>query len=122
MHSHGLKVPIIGLGLVNWNSHKDECYKRRLTYQQHQEANPCDSGIIKSYFQLYTAGEDRKYFHENDLKVFIMPARPHHDEALPTARAFEFEKRDGTRKHFCLEAGSTRCRVTRASNLSLFGE
>lgn len=122
VHSHGVKVPVIGLGMVNWSQHKKACYRKRRSYEFHTQANSNDSRIIKTYFELYTSGENRKYFHNNNLKVWIVPAQPHHKEASPTAKAFEFEKEDGTRDHFCLESGATNCRVTKASNLSLFAE
>ena len=116
-----MKVPILGLGMVDYDEHKEECHSRRCSYDQRQQQNLDDASITVSFFKLYTRGPARKYFWENpEIKVFVESAQPHHRHASANAKAFEFQAKDGKRRHFCLEAGSCKCRVTKASNLSLF--
>ena len=83
-----------------------------------------EGSIITTYFALYSSKIVRRFFIENYLKVFIVPANQDHihPHASADALAFEFETTDGERRHYCLENGSRNCRQTKASNISLFAD
>ena len=74
---HGIKVPVLGLGMVDYEDHKKASHARRCAYNQGDQAKEQDSNVILDFYKYYTQGEARAYFWNNDnIKVFITNTRP----------------------------------------------